>query len=91
MKTQETGKDISKVSSRAKPWKIGDLKELVELCRENKITQLKLPDGTSILMSDYAFHGVFSGEKAPSQGDFPTTSDLESDNLDEDVLFASAR
>jgi len=67
------------------------LKEYVAICKENKIDQLNLPDGTMIKMSPLAYYDENALQKPLAQGDFPTYDDNLSDNIDDDVLFASAR
>ena len=69
---------------------IGNLEALIKLCRENKINQLNLPDGTMINMHPLAFYDPITASQ-PLDSNFPTINDLDSDIIDDDVLFASAR
>jgi len=67
------------------------LQEYVDICVKNKISQLNLPDGTVIQMSPLAYYDDKSMNFAPSQAEIPTTKAEDLDNMDEDILFASAR
>lgn len=63
----------------------------VNICRENKISQLNLPDGTVIQMSPLAYYDDKTSTFAAGQAEIPTTTDQDFDTIDEDILFASAR
>jgi hypothetical protein len=84
-------KTTSSRSSKQRLSKIGNLREYVKLCAENKISQLNLPDGTVIQMSPLAYYDDKSMNFAPSQTEIPTTKAEDIDTMDEDILFASAR
>ncbi len=63
----------------------------VKICKENKINQLNLPDGTVINMSPLAYYDDKTSTFGAGQQEIPTTTDKDFDNIDEDILFASAR
>ena len=44
-----------------------------------------------INMHPLAFYDQNIGQSLPSQSDFPTINENDSDMIDEDILFASAR
>jgi len=65
--------------------------EYVKICRENKIDQLILHDGTTIKMSPLAYYDDANVQKPLAQGDFPTYNESAGEIIDEDILYASSR
>jgi hypothetical protein len=71
---------------------IGDL---AKICTENHIDQLKLADGTCIVMNQLAFYKDVlpeTNQKPNQSGDFKLDTPLSLDEtIDEELLFSSAR
>lgn len=69
--------------------------ELADLCAEKKINQVVLPDGTCVIMNPLAFFSEVLPEMTQKaiQSDINTVDNRPGldENLDESILFASAR